>query len=149
MPAGRKPKELDPEEFEKLCHIHATRSEIESWFGVANNTLDAWVERHYGSKFSEVYKRYSEGGKASLRRHLFKLAQNGNVAAAIFLSKNLLGMRDRFDIDASVAHTHTHKISEESKAELIHEVREVLATIDECKNTSSPPPLRLSLPSLQ
>ena len=30
----------------------------------------------------------------SVRRALFKLAAQGNVAAAIFLSKNLLGYRD-------------------------------------------------------
>ena len=30
----------------------------------------------------------------SVRRSLLKLAANGNVAAAIFLSKNLLGYRD-------------------------------------------------------
>lgn len=29
-----------------------------------------------------------------MRRYLFRLAANGNVAAAIFLSKNLLGYKD-------------------------------------------------------
>jgi hypothetical protein len=33
-------------------------------------------------------------GPLSVRRSLFKLAAAGNVAAAIFLSKNLLGYRD-------------------------------------------------------
>ena len=33
-------------------------------------------------------------GKVSVRRNLFRLAGNGNVAAAIFLAKNLLGYRD-------------------------------------------------------
>ena len=33
-------------------------------------------------------------GRVSIRRALFKLAGQGNVAAAIFLSKNLLGYRD-------------------------------------------------------
>ena len=33
-------------------------------------------------------------GRVSVRRSLFRLAQRGNVAAAIFLAKNLLGYRD-------------------------------------------------------
>jgi hypothetical protein len=33
-------------------------------------------------------------GRVSVRRSLFRLAANGNIAAAIFLAKNLLGYRD-------------------------------------------------------
>jgi len=33
-------------------------------------------------------------GRVSVRRNLFRLASNGNVAASIFLAKNLLGYRD-------------------------------------------------------
>jgi hypothetical protein len=33
-------------------------------------------------------------GRVSVRRALFKMANQGNVAAAIFLSKNLLGYKD-------------------------------------------------------
>ena len=41
-------------------------------------------------------------GRVSLRRNLWKLANNGNVAACIFLAKNLLGYRD-------VVNTRTHR----------------------------------------
>jgi hypothetical protein len=33
-------------------------------------------------------------GRVSVRRSLFRLAAAGNIAAAIFLAKNLLGYRD-------------------------------------------------------
>jgi hypothetical protein len=33
-------------------------------------------------------------GRVSVRRNLFRLANAGNIAAAIFLAKNLLGYRD-------------------------------------------------------
>ena len=33
-------------------------------------------------------------GRVSVRRNLFRLASNGNIAAAIFLAKNLLGYKD-------------------------------------------------------
>ena len=39
-------------------------------------------------------ERAKAKGRVSVRRSLFKLAAGGNVAAAIFLSKNLLGYRD-------------------------------------------------------
>lgn len=148
MKMGRPLKEFSREEFEKLCHIHCTKEEIYHWFATTEETLDKWIKRTYKDTFSPVYKRFADGGKASLRRHMFKLAQNGNLGACIFLAKNLLGMRDNFHLDAHHAHTHTHKISEESKAALIKEVQEVLSTIEECKAAGTPPP-RLALPILQ
>lgn len=33
-------------------------------------------------------------GRVSVRRNLFRMAANNNVAAAIFLAKNVLGYRD-------------------------------------------------------
>jgi len=39
-------------------------------------------------------ERAKAKGRVSVRRNLFRLASGGNVAAAIFLAKNLLGYRD-------------------------------------------------------
>ena len=40
-------------------------------------------------------------GRVSVRRMLFTLAAKGNVAAAIFLAKNLLGYKDYFSNEHS------------------------------------------------
>jgi hypothetical protein len=50
--------------------------------------------RRQVKQFSEVMDRAKAKGRVSVRRSLFRLAAAGNIAAAIFLSKNLLGYRD-------------------------------------------------------
>ena len=92
--AGRPRKEIDFKIFENLCFLQCTKSEICSALGVDNNTLDRRLKEHYKDDFSNIYKKYSENGKISLRRILHEHAKK-NPATAIFLSKNLLGYRDQ------------------------------------------------------
>ena len=92
--AGRPRKEIDFKIFENLCFLQCTKSEICSALGIDNNTLDRRLKEHYKTDFSNVYKKYSENGKISLRRILHEHAKK-NPATAIFLSKNLLGYRDQ------------------------------------------------------
>ena len=92
--AGRPRKEIDFKIFENLCFLQCTKSEICSALGIDNNTLDRRLKEHYKTDFSNVYKKYSENGKISLRRILHEHAKK-NPAPAIFLSKNLLGYRDQ------------------------------------------------------
>jgi len=92
--AGRPRKEVDFNMFETLCYIQCTKAEICSVLNVDNNTLDRRLKEHYKDNFSNIYKKYSDGGKASLRRLMFDHAKK-NPATAIFLSKNLLGYRDQ------------------------------------------------------
>ena len=95
--AGRPRKEIDFKIFEGLCFIQCTKSEICSALGVDNNTLDRRLKEHYNADFSNVYKKYSENGKISLRRILHEHAKK-NPATAIFLSKNLLGYKDQPEV---------------------------------------------------
>ncbi len=92
--AGRPRKEIDFKVFEGLCFLQCTKSEICSALSVDNNTLDRRIKEHYKDDFSNTYKKFSEGGKISLRRTLFDHAKK-SAAVAIFLSKNLLGYRDQ------------------------------------------------------
>ena len=48
----------------------------------------------YNKRFSTVFREKRVGGKASLRRMQWKLAET-NPSMAIFLGKNLLGQSDR------------------------------------------------------
>lgn len=90
---GRPKKEIDREEFEKLCGIMCTEEEICCWFDVTDKTLTRWCKETYGESFSEVYAKKREKGKISLRRSQFRLAEK-NATMAIFLGKNYLGQRD-------------------------------------------------------
>lgn len=98
-PTGRPEKEIDWTMFEQLCHIQCTQSEIASFFKIHHETLIIRVEKQYGEPYPSIYKRYSDGGKMSLRRTQLKLAQK-NAAMAIWLGKQYLGQKDR-EIEAN------------------------------------------------
>ena len=82
---------IDMVELEKLCGMQCTDEEVAAFFGVSARTI---ARRRKVKKFNEVMDNARAKGRVSVRRSLFRLANNGNVAAAIFLSKNLLGYRD-------------------------------------------------------
>jgi hypothetical protein len=82
---------IDLMELEKLCGMQCTDEEVAAFFGVHKRTIE---RRRKVKKFSEIMDRAKAKGRVSVRRHLFRQAANNNVAAAIFLAKNLLGYRD-------------------------------------------------------
>jgi hypothetical protein len=88
---ARPEAKIDLAELEKLCGMQCTDEEIAAFFGVSTRTIE---RRRKVQRFGEVMDRAKAKGRVSVRRSLFKLAAAGNVAAAIFLSKNLLGYRD-------------------------------------------------------
>lgn len=95
---GRPKKELNKDEFEKLCSIMCTESEICSWFGITDKTLTRWCKDTYGVGFSDAFKIYSVNGRISLRRTQFRLAEK-SYAMAIFLGKQYLGQKDNQGIE--------------------------------------------------
>jgi hypothetical protein len=82
---------IDLAELEKLCVMQCTDEEVAAFFGVSTRTIE---RRRQVKKFNDIMDRGKAKGRLSVRRHLFRLANNGNIAAAIFLSKNLLGYKD-------------------------------------------------------
>src|SRR6516162_5557039 len=88
---ARPKAKIDLVELEKLCAMQCTDEEIAAFFGVSTKTIE---RRRKVERFSDVMEQARAKGRVSDRRNLFRLASNGNVAAAIFLAKNLLGYRD-------------------------------------------------------
>lgn len=82
---------IDLGEMEKLYGMQCTDEEVAAFFGVSPRTIE---RRNQTKQFREARERAKAKGRVSVRRNLFRLASNGNVAAAIFLAKNLLGYRD-------------------------------------------------------
>jgi hypothetical protein len=82
---------IDLVELEKLCGMQCTDEEIAAFFGVSTRTIE---RRRKEKQFSEIMERAKAKGRVSVRRSLFRLAAAGNIAAAIFLAKNLLGYKD-------------------------------------------------------
>lgn len=94
---ARPQKEIDKEQFEKLCSMFCTQIEIAEFFDVTDDTIHSWCKRTYKLGFSEVYKRKSSMGKMSVRRKQFEVAMGGNVTMLIWLGKQYLGQADRMN----------------------------------------------------
>jgi len=99
-PTGRPLIDIDWKIFEELCHIQCTQSEIASFLKIHHETLIRRVEDNYKEPFASVYKKYSEGGKSSLRRNQFRMSET-NSAMAIWLGKQWLGQKDHEEKTAS------------------------------------------------
>src|SRR2546430_17430494 len=82
---------IDLIELEKLCSMQCTDEEIAAFFGVSSRTIE---RRRKVERFREIMDNAKAKGRISVRRNLFRLSANGNIAASIFLAKNLLGYRD-------------------------------------------------------
>lgn len=101
---GRPKKEINKEQFESLCNIQCTLTEIASVFSCSEDTIERWCKRTYKMTFAESFKVYSAGGKISLRHTQFNMAKT-NVAMAIWLGKQYLGQRDVVEQTADEAST--------------------------------------------
>ena len=91
---GRPFKEIDQNNFEKLCALQCTMLEICAFFDITDKTLSAWCKRTYHKSFSEIFKIKRQAGFISLRRAQFEQARS-SAAMAIFLGKNYLGQSDK------------------------------------------------------
>ena len=95
---GRPRKVINWEQFEQLCSLQCTLSEIAGFFKVSEDTIERAVKRHYKQTFADVFRTKRGTGLISLRRSQFAAAQKGNPLMLIWLGKNWLGQKDKVDI---------------------------------------------------
>jgi hypothetical protein len=96
---GRPKIEIDWEEFDKLCFIQCTLSEIAGWFDCSEDTIERRVKEKYDCTFAERYVKRSSKGKISLRRKQFQTAEGGNPTMQIWLGKQYLDQKDKHEND--------------------------------------------------
>ena len=99
---GRPRKKLTDEQFEQLkqmVRIQCTRVECCNIFGMTEKTLDRNLKDRGEDGFSSFFEKYGDEGKASLRRQQWKAAMSGNPTMLVWLGKQMLGQRDKQDVD--------------------------------------------------
>ena len=95
---ARPVKKIDLTEVEKLYGLQCTDREVAAYLGISVKTLE---RRKKIQKFADVMDGAKAKGRVSVRRMLFSQGAKGNVAAAIFLAKNLLNYKDYFSNEHS------------------------------------------------
>lgn len=86
---GRPRKEINREQFEKLCAIFCSEEEIGHFFDCSVDTVNAWCKREYGRTFAEVYLTKRASGKTRLRAAQFQLAMK-SPQMAIYMGQRYL-----------------------------------------------------------
>ena len=101
--AGRPVKVFDWEKIKQYCFIQCTHSEICYLLDCDQDTLHTACKREHGKNFSEYYNVHAAGGKASLRREMFKSAMAGSVPMMIWMSKNYLNMKENWNLPDDIS----------------------------------------------
>lgn len=105
---ARPKKELNWNELDKLCAIHATKKEIADWFECSEDTIERRCHEEFGVGFAVYYDQKSVNGKMSLRRKQHEQALEGNTTMLLWLGKQYLGQSDRTEVKQEITE---HKIN--------------------------------------
>jgi hypothetical protein len=120
-PDGRNKIEFTEEMWtnaEKMASIQCTGEEIAGVLGIDYDTLLTNIKALGFSSFSDWFKKYSAGGKMSLRRRQFKMSET-NPTMAIWLGKQYLGQKDHQDLSVDMKPQKTFDTSKMSKQEYL------------------------------
>lgn len=98
---GRPKTRIDVKQFEKLCQLQCTLTEIAGFFECSEDTIENWCWRTFNMTFSDVFRQKRSGGLISLRRNQFRLSEK-NATMAIFLGKNYLGQKENVMSDDDI-----------------------------------------------
>ena len=99
MAGGRPKKEVDWDQFDKLCAMQCPIREIASWFEMTTDTLEARIRETFDCSFSDIFEEKRGKGKISVRRKQYEVAMSGNVTLLIWLGKQWLGQTDKQEIE--------------------------------------------------
>jgi len=84
--SGRPLLNLNERQILELAKIQCTTKEIAAVMDCSVSTLD--------KSFSDLINKGREAGKITLRKYMWNAAEKGNVTMMIWLSKQILGMRE-------------------------------------------------------
>ena len=96
-PMGRKPIEIDWDTFNKLCSFPIKQDDISWILDVSVDKLANEIRAKFDMTFSEYMTKRQATLRLSLLQKQYQVAMNGNVSMLIWLGKNWLGQRDKFE----------------------------------------------------
>ena len=93
---GRPAKEIDKDQFEKLCEIQCTEESISRIFCINRATLYRWCKKTYGMTFGDVFNEKREKGLVEVRNALYETAvKDRNPSLLKYLGDCWLGLNDK------------------------------------------------------
>jgi len=92
---GRPKTPIDLKAVENAASIGCTPDEIAAVLGICQATF--FIRKAAEPEINEAIERGRKHGRATLRRLQWQGAQAGNPTMLIWLGKQLLGQRDKFD----------------------------------------------------
>jgi hypothetical protein len=109
--AGGRPTKYDWEELEPLMNEAVEGGfyieQLAAHLGIHDETLREWESIH--PEFSAAVKKVRQSCKrriaALLDAHAYGSIEKGNGSVAIFIAKNVLGWRDRSEVESKVTQT--------------------------------------------
>ena len=94
---------IDMVALESLVEIQCTAEECANVMGVSVDTIDRRLKQAGYAGFADFYKKRGDKGKTSLRRAQWKAAtEDYNPTMLVWLGKQILGQRDRHEVDLNV-----------------------------------------------
>lgn len=114
------------EEFDKLCGLCCTQTEIASWFNCSVDTIDRACKREKKQAFAEYFAKKMQVGNISLRRRQWQAAMEGNITMLIWLGKQRLGQRQEVPTNIIV-----NNMPGSNEGQHLEEVRAILRERDD------------------
>jgi hypothetical protein len=100
--------QINWEDFDKLCVMQATLTEIAAWFECSVDTIERAVKREKKMSFAEYFASKKGRGKISLRRRQYEVAMSGNVSMLIWLGKQYLDQSEKqqAEVNQNIVHEY-------------------------------------------
>jgi hypothetical protein len=102
-------KDINPEDVRKLSEKFWTKTEIAAFLNISTKTID--------NRFSEIFLKGRDNGKAKLRDIQLRSAMSGNVTMQIWLGKQYLDQTDKTQV-SNLSETELERLREIATQEM-------------------------------
>lgn len=99
MPDKGIKRNFDYEKLESLLKLNLSCSDTAWLMGCEENYLTEMVKKKYDTTFQDLRQKMMGHTRSALFQSMLRSALKGNATLQMFLAKNLLGMKDKVDID--------------------------------------------------